>query len=264
MPKISVLMSIYNQEERFLIQSIESILAQTDADFEFIIIDDGSDKENAEVLESYTSQDSRIKLIKNSHNIGLTKSLNLGIKNAQGEYIARMDSDDIAFPNRLENQLNFLLNNGADIIGSACEIIDTRGRQLKKTATIPSFMTQNLPKTLLKGNFFTHSTLFGKRSVFGELYNESFKRAQDYEFLLRIISKKFKLSYQPQYVLKYRLGNKSISYQNSKEQEWFAIKARWLAITKYGYSIFYSIYILRALIVALIPHRLKRFLLHKI
>ncbi|MFA7209279.1 MAG: glycosyltransferase [Parcubacteria group bacterium] len=264
MPKISIIMSTYNQEKRLLIQAIESILAQTYADFEFIVINDGSNNENTGVLESYASRDVRIKLIKNPQNIGLTKSLNLGIKKAQGEYIARMDSDDIAFPDRLEQQLDFLFNNDCDIIGSACEIIDVQGEQLNKITAIPPFIAETLSKTLLKGNFFTHSTLFGKRRVFGELYNESFKRAQDYEFLLRILSKKFKLSYQPRHVLKYRLGNGSISYQNSREQEWFAIKARWLAITKYGYSIYYLIYILRALIILLIPHRLKRFLLHKI
>ena len=103
---ISVVMSNYNTEESYLRASIESILNQTYENFEFIIVDDCSTDNSIDVIESYS--DKRIKLIKNKENMGLTKSLNVAIKEAKGEFIARMDADDISLPQRFEKQVEFL------------------------------------------------------------------------------------------------------------------------------------------------------------
>jgi glycosyltransferase involved in cell wall biosynthesis len=104
-PKVTVLMSVYNGEEH-LREAIDSILNQTYKNFEFLIIDDGSTDGSVNIIRSYL--DPRIRLIKNKKNIGITRSLNKGLKLARGEYIARMDDDDIAFPERLEKQVRFL------------------------------------------------------------------------------------------------------------------------------------------------------------
>ena len=104
--KISVVMPTYNTEVSILKEAVDSILNQTFGDFEFIIIDDGSTNNSVEYLKSL--QDQRVKIIRNDTNIGITKSLNIGLRAAKGKYIARMDSDDIAFPDRFEIQYSFM------------------------------------------------------------------------------------------------------------------------------------------------------------
>ena len=106
---VSVIMSNYNTPEDYLRQSIDSILGQTYSNFEFIIVDDASTDGSLAVIESY--KDPRIRIIKNSENLGLTKSLNIALDECRGEYIARMDSDDISLPERFEKQVTFLQSN---------------------------------------------------------------------------------------------------------------------------------------------------------
>ncbi|TNE70794.1 glycosyltransferase family 2 protein, partial [bacterium] len=114
-PVITCLMSVYNGEE-FLREAMDSILDQTYTNFEFLIINDGSTDDTVPIIESY--DDPRIRLIHNEVNIGLTKSLNKGIGLAKGEYIARMDADDISLPERFERQIEVLLNSKIDICGT--------------------------------------------------------------------------------------------------------------------------------------------------
>src|SRR5574344_639787 len=109
MPKISVVMPVYNTDETFLRESIESILNQSFKDFEFIIINDGSTNNAEDVILSY--KDERIRYYKNDINLKLIKTLNRGLLLAEGEYIARMDSDDISLPTRFQTQVEFLGKN---------------------------------------------------------------------------------------------------------------------------------------------------------
>ena len=103
---ISVVMSTYNTETEMLQQAVESILSQTFREFEFLIIDDGSTNDSVDYLNSL--QDERIRMIRNPVNIGITKSLNIGLKEAKGKYIARMDADDISLPTRFEKQYAYM------------------------------------------------------------------------------------------------------------------------------------------------------------
>ena len=108
MPVISVIMPVYNTKEKFLREAVESILNQTFTDFEFIIINDGSDSITEDIILSY--KDLRIKYLKNEQNLGIVQSLNKAVKTAKGKYIARMDADDISMPHRLEKQYEFMEN----------------------------------------------------------------------------------------------------------------------------------------------------------
>lgn len=104
-PLVSVVMAIYNEPVEWMRQAIDSILYQSFKDFEFIIINDNPIRvENKEILDEYSAKDSRVIVVLNEENIGLTKSLNKGLAIASGEYIARMDADDIAMPERLRMQ----------------------------------------------------------------------------------------------------------------------------------------------------------------
>lgn len=261
MPKISIIMSVYNEQSDFLKKSTESMLSQSFTDFEFLIINDGSQKETSDILKEFAKKDPRIILLRNDYNMGLTRSLNIAINKSRGELIARMDSDDVSLPDRLENQLDYLLKNNLDFLGSDCVIIDKNEKILKsKKICIPI----DIKRALFKGNLFTHSTFFGKRKVFKEFYNEKFKRAQDYEFLLRIAGKNYKLGYMNKNVLKYRINTNGISVKKSKEQEFYAIKARLLALFFYNYNYSFIIYLLKPLISFLLPYKLKYYMIYKI
>jgi len=107
-PAVSVVMPVYNGE-KYLRESIDSILNQTYTDYEFIIVNDGSNDKTEEIILSYN--DNRIRYIKNEKNLQIVKSLNRGIELAKGRYIARMDADDISLPRRFEKQITFMENN---------------------------------------------------------------------------------------------------------------------------------------------------------
>src|SRR5688572_1551532 len=118
LPVISVLMSVYNGAS-YLPESVESILAQTFTDFEFIIIDDCSVDETPQILNTYAQGDSRIRIIRNPENKGLTASLNIGLAEAQGKYVARQDADDISLPQRFEKQIQSLEGNPKSVLASS-------------------------------------------------------------------------------------------------------------------------------------------------
>ena len=127
-PKVSVILSVYNGES-FLAQAIESILKQTFADFELIIIDDGSRDKTRDIVNSF--KDERIVLITNEKNLGLIRSLNKGIAAARGEFIARMDADDISDPERFGKQIVFLEKNpDIGVLGTAVRHTDAKGRDI--------------------------------------------------------------------------------------------------------------------------------------
>jgi len=180
-PKISVIMSVYNGE-KYLREAIESILNQTFADFEFIIVNDGSTDSSLEIIQSY--HDKRIRVIDNEENIGLTKSLNKAIKQAQGEYIARQDADDVSLPNRFEEQKKYFEQHpGTALLGTSIYIIDEDGKIIGKHMVLA-----NPTKRLVKVNPFNHGSTMFKSEIARELggYNELFRYCQDYELWLRI------------------------------------------------------------------------------
>ena len=110
-PRVTVLLSVYNGE-RFLAEAIDSILCQSYKDYEFIIIDDASTDSTPEILKRYARKDSRIKIVTNPVNLRLAASLNKGISLASGELIARMDADDVSLPDRLEKQVDLIIDGG--------------------------------------------------------------------------------------------------------------------------------------------------------
>lgn len=234
-PKISVILSVYNSE-KYLTEAIKSILVQTCKDFEFIIIDDASTDKSSEILKNFTAKDKRIILISNKKQLGLTRSLNKAIRQAKGKYIARMDADDISLKKRLEEQISFLEKN-QDIValGSWVVLINQKGQKIKTKRSPRGY--KNILCNIIKANPFIHPTLVFRKEVFDKvgLYDESFPYAQDYELMLRIVQK-FKTDNYPGALLKYRVGaGKSVSVDKLKKQEWLALKARWLALTKHGY-----------------------------
>jgi glycosyltransferase involved in cell wall biosynthesis len=159
--KVSVLMPVYNAE-KYVRVAIESILDQTFRDFEFIIIDDGSTDSSADIIRSY--HDPRILFLENSANVGIVVSLNTGLAMAQGDYIARMDADDISIPIRLEKQVDFLNHNErVGVVGSAVRIINPEG----KTSRIGVFPQDDslIRWTMCFTSPFAHGSIMMRREI---------------------------------------------------------------------------------------------------
>ena len=132
---VSVIMPVYNQATT-LDLSISSICNQTFGDWELILVDDCSTDGSSHIMKKKSVNDSRIKIIKNKENFGLAKSLNIGVSNSKGKYIARMDADDISDLNRLKIQVNVLESSSVDVLGSNAVLINSDGYDIGVTDLI--------------------------------------------------------------------------------------------------------------------------------
>ena len=162
-------MSCYNETDIYLKLSIESILNQTYRNIEFIIINDNPLNNSLRlILDTYRQIDSRIIIVQNEKNLGLTKSLNKGVKLAKGVYCARMDADDISDPLRLESELKYLLANKLDLVGCMTRRIDENGNVINKLSNI-SLSPRKISKKILYDNCVAHPTWLLKREIYERL-----------------------------------------------------------------------------------------------
>lgn len=180
-PKISVLLPVYNCE-LYIKEAIDSILNQTFSDFELLIIDDASTDKTVEIIKSFS--DSRIILTQKSRNSGLIDSLNFGISVAKGEYIARMDGDDISLPERFYKQVDFLETNPNIIMcGTAYKTFGVIEKEIRHPLSHEKIAVQ-----LCLNSAFGHPTVMGKKSIFEKYnYNKDFEKVEDYELWSRLI-----------------------------------------------------------------------------
>lgn len=215
-------MSVYNTE-KYLDQSILSILSQTFQDFEFIIINDASTDCSLSIIKKFQERDKRIKLVNNEENLGLTKSLNKALKKAEGNYIARQDADDISLTERLQKQYFFLERNKS-IFLCGTDRVDIDGKEftLKNRSTIITGC-ENVKKLLQKRNCITHSSIMFRNN--GYLYREKFIYAQDYDFFLNLLSNGLKLDNLDEKCVLYRNVSNNISVSKKNKQVIFAITA---------------------------------------
>lgn len=178
-------MAVYDGE-RYLREAINSILNQSFNDFEFLIINDGSTDRTQEIILSYN--DPRLRLIDNPHNLGLTKSLNCGLKQSSGQFVARQDADDISEPERLAKQVAFLeKHTEVALLGTWYKEIDSQGTFIEN-ARLPCDDT-GIRWSLLFFCPFVHSSVMLRRAAVLEhigFYNEAFVYSQDYELWTRI------------------------------------------------------------------------------
>lgn len=253
-PKVSVIMGVYN-DEPYLQEAVKSILNQTYYNFEFIIINDCSTDNSKEIIDYYLRQDERIVYLENKKNIGLSASLNRGINIAKGKYIARVDADDISFPERLAKQVEFLEENeDIYVLGTASLSIDEKSAilGLSKFPADPGFIKKNL----IKKNLFYHPSVMIRKEYFEKvgLYDESIRYAQDYELWLRGVNL-FNYANLEEPLIKYR---ESSNYEievlrKRKKTTYYACKARLKSIFNGVYPFFYIYYVLFELWRLLLP-----------
>lgn len=240
--KISVIMSTKDTPKEFLDASINSILTQTYNNIEFIIICDGSEEDYNYISSSYN--DKRMKLFLNKTNKGLAFSLNEAVQKSTGTYIARMDSDDISLPNRLEKELAYLKRYRLDVCGTSAYYFGNK--KGKKRLLFNS--SSDLKTQLLFRSVLIHPSVLGKRSFFRKNhYNEEYLCSQDYELWARV-SDKSKMGVLDKCLLKYRMHNNQISVAKKEMQRKLAkeiIKTNAAKITnKYDEKIFECLWFL--------------------
>ncbi|MCR4320266.1 MAG: glycosyltransferase [Candidatus Brocadiaceae bacterium] len=221
-PRVSVLMPVYNGES-FLREAIESILAQTFIDFEFLIINDASTDRSIEIIESY--HDHRICLLHNENNLGIGASLNKGIKYARGEYFARMDCDDISMPNRLFKQVAFMDNHPeVGVCGTWTKAFSNGDEWINKypidSESIKCRMFYNPgvahPSVMLRKDMFVVNELY---------YGESWIHVEDFDLWVRA-KNHMQFANIPEILLHYRGSQRQVSRIDNEGQRGDAAKIR--------------------------------------
>ena len=210
-------MSTYKEPIKWIKESVESILNQTYKNIEFvIIIDDPTNSEIINILREY-SEDQSVKIYINEKNLGLVQSLNKGLKYCTGDYIARMDADDISLANRLEFQIKYLKDKKYDLIGCDYEVFFDNS--IIRTAK-GSYSNEVCKKILKYESCIAHPTWLVKRNVYETLQGyRNIDTCEDLDFLLRAELHGFKLGNCPHVLLKYRDNPNSISHLKNARQQ---------------------------------------------
>jgi glycosyltransferase involved in cell wall biosynthesis len=194
--KVSVIMPV-RDGERFLVEAVESVLAQTLADLELVVVDDGSTDRTPELLRELGARDGRVRLVTQAPR-GLTPALNAGCEAASAPFLARMDADDVALPDRLERQVAFLdAHPDVALVGGGIELVDEDGREIDREPG-PS------APSLLDGNVLVHGTVVMQATAFRELGGYRLDQSEDYDLWLRL-EERFGVAAVAEPVLRYRL-----------------------------------------------------------
>jgi len=185
-PKVTVFIPVHNRED-YICVAVNSILAQTFRDFELVVVDDGSTDRTAEVLAGYS--DPRLRVARNPRNLGIPATRNRGLELARGEYIALLDSDDHAYPERLGRQVGYLDDNPEIMqVGSWCSFMDSNGRMLDKVRRQP-LNSEDIHAHLLFHCPVINRTVMARTETLREAgYDTNFQRCQDYDMHCRLVT----------------------------------------------------------------------------
>lgn len=214
-PLISVIMPVYNGE-KFLGESIKSILKQSLTNFEFLIINDGSTDNTESIISSFT--DNRIITINQSENRGIVDALNTGIDAARGKYIARMDADDIAMEKRFERQYLFMQNHPLTAVcGTQALLINDQSEPIGELRTVTD--NDDIGVNMIFNNSFIHSSTFFKTEILKEYkYSREYQCAEDFHLFMRILLD-HQIANLPDFLCCYRDHNNSTTHTlNDKMQ----------------------------------------------
>jgi glycosyltransferase involved in cell wall biosynthesis len=217
--------------EKYVGTAIQSILSQTYRDFELLVIDDGSTDRTAEIVRSF--RDHRIQHSTNPGNMGVVFTLNKGLKSSRGEFICRMDADDIAKPERIAHQIEYLdAHPDIMLLGTACDIIDEFGKRIgceRYPATHDEIM-----RTIFVHNPFCHGTVLIRASVLKEVgdYDSRFLHNEDYDLWLRIASRHLTANLDEPLVMR-RLHGGNITVAKERELVRYRFRTLSHAIFKY-------------------------------
>lgn len=258
-PLISVVMAAYNTD-KYIEEAIKSILNQTFKEFEFIIIDDASTDNTWKIISKFAKKDKRIRAFQNKNNLKVSYSLNRGIKEAKGKYIARIDADDWSYPYRLKLQFDFMeMNPEIGISGGIMEICNENLKPIVQRKY--SLTDKELRKSIFYFSPFSHPLIIIRKSILikTSLYDKQYFPAEDYElyFKIGLLSKFANLD---EILLRYRVINNSLTTGQTRLMELNTIKARWKYIKNRYYKIglFAILYnLIEYMSIYLTPNKLK-------
>jgi glycosyltransferase involved in cell wall biosynthesis len=219
-PTVTVLMAVHDGQD-FVREAVESVLAQTLRDLELLIIDDASTDSTPEILASLT--DPRVRILTNSVNLGLTRSLNIGLREARGEFIARLDHDDAAAPDRLGKQLAFLREH-PDCVAVGCRL-ELRGEEEKSRLSLCCVDNLSIRWKLLFDTALPHPTLTMRASAVKAVggYDEYFPCTMDYDLECRL-ARVGKLHNLPEPLVLYREHPGQMSAKRKNEQQYYKMQ----------------------------------------
>ncbi len=253
MSRVSVIMSVYN-DQAFVAESIKAVLNSTYKDFEFIICNDCSTDNSGQIIESF--KDERIIYFSNQNNMGLANSLNNCLKRATGEFVFRIDSDDVTSSDRMAKQVEFLTNHPeCAMCGSFANVINNNNQQEYK-------MTRPLDVTItdiFKNNSFIHPSMMIRKSVLDEVGSyvakKETRRAEDFDLWCRIYEKGYIGKNIPEYLINYREDYSSYKKRKFKYRvDVYKLMCGWRKRLKLPLK--YKFYALKILLVGLIPKRI--------
>jgi glycosyltransferase involved in cell wall biosynthesis len=208
MQKVSVMMPAYNVE-KYIGEAIESVLNQTFQDFELVILDDGSTDSTYEIMQAYAQKSDKIRLLQNDQNRGLSYTRNRLLEEAQGEYLAILDSDDISFPDRLQKQVDFLDKNpSVGLLGGAVEYFGDAQREGEISRMMSG--SDKIACYMLFHNVFGQSTVMFRSSLKHLKYNPDRPPAEDYDLWVRM-SWEVQTDNLPDVLVRYRVHGNNIS-----------------------------------------------------
>jgi glycosyltransferase involved in cell wall biosynthesis len=210
-PLVTVVLPCYNAA-LYVEEAVRSIMCQTYSNLEILLIDDCSTDNTSAILLRLAQEDKRITIIRNEQNLKLVKTLNKGIDEAKGKFIARMDADDISLPERIEKQVEFmLLHPEVDLCGTNYSIIDGKGNKIEASVTMP-LTSKEIATALLFTCPIGHPTVLFKKDTIQNLgkYDEKMINIEDYELWLRVAANGLIVNL-PEPLLKYRWHGDNIS-----------------------------------------------------
>ena len=228
---ISVVMAVYREKIEYIETAVESILSQTFRDFEFIIIlDDPTNEEALNVMEKYKALDDRVIILINERNLGLAMSLNRGIEIAKGKYIARMDADDRAWPERFQTQFDYLeKNTHVSILGTNKNFMDESGVIISKGGHLPTTV-EDIAKMMKYTNVMVHSSVMMRIEDIKRIdcYRD-FPTTQDLDLWLRALSAGLIICNLDEFLMDYRINSQGISMSKAFRQSLIGTYIRELA-----------------------------------
>jgi len=266
-PFVSVVMPVYNAGD-FLVEAIESILKQTYKNFEFIIVDDASTDNSWKILKKYRKKDKRIRIYKIEENVGVSQTVKFAIEKSNGNFLARMDADDIAHPQRLEKEVNYLLKNSQTVaVGTQCLLINKDGKTIGKKIFPTKF--EDIYRYIFTFIPVQQPTLMINKTKLPkdfEYYYDSMDTAEEMELLFKLFQygKVENINEKLHY---YRLHDKNTSLINLKKTFLLTLLSRIKAIFKYKYSPTLSGFLFtlaQSVLILLLPSQWILFLYKKI
>lgn len=253
-PAVSVLLSIYNGADR-LAQSLDSIFTQTWSDFEVIAVNDASTDETGRILKSWQAQHPRLRIVTNETNLGLTRSLNRGLRCARGAYIARQDADDIWLPQKLEKQMAFLRSHPHCGLVGCYYLNRSAGGDVR--FTLPQTDSE-IKHLIFRRNPFGHSCVLIRHELLRRVngYNERVYYGQDRDLWFRLMPLT-RFANLPEFLC-IRRAEHTLSTRHTRAQMWQGIKTRCTYLRRYRAPLHNYLYLAEPLLIIITPAWLKR------